>query len=99
MTPLDVGSGIASPALVTYKRQEGASETQVRLVLAQGHASQMQCYACNQQTPQSAVLSHGRRGARLLLQVQLPDAFGSTASFVSAACKCDHDEHVYKGRD
>lgn len=29
VTPLNIGSGVASPALVTYKRQEGASETQV----------------------------------------------------------------------
>ena len=30
VTPLDIGSGIARPATVTYKRQEGASETQVQ---------------------------------------------------------------------
>ncbi len=39
MTPLDVGSGIASPALVTYKRQEGASETQVCINHLQGDSS------------------------------------------------------------
>ena len=30
VTPLDIGSGTALPATVTYKRQEGASETQAR---------------------------------------------------------------------
>ena len=29
VTPLNIGSGVASPALVTYKKQEGASDTQV----------------------------------------------------------------------
>ena len=30
VTPLDIGSGTALPATITYKRQEGASETQAR---------------------------------------------------------------------
>ena len=29
VTPLDIGSGTALPATITYKRQVGASETQV----------------------------------------------------------------------
>ncbi len=33
VTPLDIGSGTALPATITYKRQEGASETQVRVSL------------------------------------------------------------------
>ena len=36
VTPLDIGSGVASPALVTYKRQEGASETQACIHHPQG---------------------------------------------------------------
>ena len=33
VTPLDIGSGTALPATITYKRQEGASETQVLVSL------------------------------------------------------------------
>lgn len=58
VTPLDIGSGVALPATVTYKRQEGASQTQVRpmpawrvfvrrpWLLLCSHGNGMHCSAC-----------------------------------------------------